>query len=221
MIPRLPAAEIAARIDHTLLDPMATAERIDRLCDEALAWSFATVCVNPVWAERCVLRLRDSSVGVCAVVGFPLGATLREVKALEARRMAEVGAREIDVVAFLGALEAGRFDEARADLEAVVHAAKPAAVKAILETGRLAADTVSRAARMAVEAGASFVKTSTGFGPGATVEDVRRLRDAVGPHFGVKAAGGIRTLDQACALLAAGATRLGTSAGPAIVAGEG
>lgn len=210
-------AEIAARIDHTRLDPLTTGDDIDRLCDEAVAWGFATVCVNPAWVARCAARLRDTSVRVCAVAGFPLGADLTEIKALEAHRVVELGASEVDVVMFLGALEEARFEVARDDLEAVVRAAAPAAVKAILESGRLGPDRVAGAAQAAVEAGAAFVKTSTGFGPGATVGEVQRLRAIVGWEIGVKASGGIRTLDQAVALIDAGASRLGTSAGVAIV----
>jgi len=211
------AAEIAARIDHTLLDPSAVAGDIDRLCDEAIHWEFAAVCVNPVWVKRCADRLHHSRVRVCAVAGFPLGAQLTEVKALEARRVVELGASEVDVVMLLSAVKAGRWDEAREDLATVVRAASPGTVKAILETGRWERGEMVAAARVAVEAGATYVKTSTGFGPGASVDHVRWLREAVGPSIGVKASGGIRTFDQASAMLAAGATRLGTSAGVAIL----
>jgi deoxyribose-phosphate aldolase len=189
---------------------------------------FGHVCVNPVWVERCVARVRSGGatrrpeswpgVGVCAVIGFPLGANLTEVKVLEARRAVAAGAREVDVMIHLGALKGGDHPVVLADLAAVVAACSPAGTKAILETTRLTADEKTAAARLALEAGAAFVKTSTGFGGGgATVEDVRRLRDLVGPDIGVKASGGIRTLDQALALRAAGASRLGTSAGVAIL----
>ncbi|HET9328344.1 MAG TPA: deoxyribose-phosphate aldolase [Candidatus Eisenbacteria bacterium] len=212
-----PAAEIAGRIDHTMLDPLAVAEDVDRLCDEGVAWGFAAVCVNPVWVARCARRLRGSAVRVCSVAGFPLGAHLTEVKALEVRRAVEQGASEVDVVMLLSALQAGNLDQAREDLEEVVRAAFPASVKAILETGRLDPGRMVEAARTAMAAGATFVKTSTGFGPGATVDGVRLLRETVGPKFGVKASGGIRTLEQALAMLTAGATRLGTSAGVMIL----
>ena len=217
--PAISRAALAARIDHTLLDPGATAEDLDRLCDEAIASSFLAVCVNPVWVARCAARLAGSAVRVCSVAGFPLGACLTELKALEARRAVESGASEVDVVLFLGALKAGRLDQVRDDLEAVVRAAAPAAVKAILETGRLSRDAKIAAARLAIEAGAAFVKTSTGFGAGATVNDVRLLREVGGPRVGVKASGGIRTLEQALALIEAGASRLGTSAGVMILRG--
>jgi deoxyribose-phosphate aldolase len=217
-------AALAGMIDHTLLDPAATAADLDRLCAEALELGFANVCVNPVWAERCVARLRSGrgtsgpGVGVCAVVGFPLGANLTEVKVLEARRMVVAGVREVDVMIHLGALKGGDYSGVLADLAAVVAASSPITAKAILETTRLTDDEKVSAARLALEAGAAFVKTSTGFaGGGATVEDVKLLRELVGPGIGVKASGGIRTLDQALALRAAGASRLGTSAGVAIL----
>jgi deoxyribose-phosphate aldolase len=218
MTPEAIAARVAASIEHTLLDPGATTIDLDRCCDEAITHGFAAVCVNPPWVERCAARLAGTAVRVCTVAGFPLGAHLTEVKALEARRAVEAGAHEVDVVIDLGALRGGDLGRVRDDLCAVVVAASPAAVKAILETGRLTDDAKRAGARTAIEAGARFVKTSTGFaGTGATVADVRLLRAAVGAEHGVKASGGIRTLDQALALLDAGASRLGTSAGLRIV----
>jgi deoxyribose-phosphate aldolase len=214
-------AALAAKIDHTLLDAGATASDVDRLCDEAVACAFAAVCVNSVWVARCAARLRGTKIGVVSVAGFPLGASLTEIKALEARRAVEAGASEVDVVVFLGGVKGRQFEEVRADLEAVVRAAAPGTIKAILETGRLTRDETALVARLAVEAGAAFVKTSTGFGSGATVDEVRWLRQIVGPEIGVKASGGIRTLEQALALIEAGATRLGTSSGVAIVRGAG
>jgi deoxyribose-phosphate aldolase len=219
-----PSAEdrpgLAARIDHTLLDPTASAAEIDRLCDEALSFGFANVCVHPVWVKRCATRLGGGSVGVCAVAGFPLGGNLPEVKALEARRAVEAGAREVDAMIHLGALKEGHVAQVHNDLAEVVAAASPAIVKAILETSRLSHDEKVTAAKIAVEAGATFVKTSTGFaGAGATVEDVRLLRAVVGPDCGVKASGGVRTAAQALALLAAGASRIGASASVQIVLG--
>jgi deoxyribose-phosphate aldolase len=214
-------ARIAASIDHTLLDPAATTAGIDRLCEEARRFGFATVCVNPVWVARCAKLLEGSGSGVCSVAGFPLGASLTEVKALEARRAVESGATEVDVMIALGSLKEGDHQRVRDDLAAVVAAAAPAGVKAILETGRLDDDEMRAAAGLALEAGARFVKTSTGFtGSGATPEAVRVLRAAVGARGGVKASGGIRSLEQALALIAAGASRLGTSAGVAIVGGR-
>ena len=210
------AGSLAARIDHTLLDAVATAADIERLCGEALEHGFAAVCVNPLWVQRCAARLSGSAVIVCSVAGFPLGASLTEIKALEARRAVEQGAREVDMVGMLGALAGGDHAVFERDVAAVVAAAAPGGVKVILETTRLSRDHKIAGARIAVVAGAAFVKTSTGFAGGATVEDVRLLRETVGPGVGVKAAGGIRTRAQALAMIAAGATRIGTSAGVAI-----
>jgi deoxyribose-phosphate aldolase len=213
---------VAARIDHTLLDPLARRADIERLCDEALAFGFAAVCVNPIWVASCAARLRGRSVRVCSVAGFPLGASLTEVRILEARRAVEQGADEVDAVIHLGVLKSGDHAAVTRDLEAIVAAAKPAAVKAILETGRLTREEMIAAARIAAAAGAAYVKTSTGFlGPGATVEQVSLLRGIVGADVGVKASGGIRSLEQALALIQAGASRLGTSAGVEIVRGAG
>jgi deoxyribose-phosphate aldolase len=212
------AGDVAARIEHTLLDPLAGPAAVARWCDEALEHGFAAVCVNPIWVRMCAERLGGGRVRVCSVAGFPLGAGLTEVRALEARRAVEHGAQEVDAVIGLGALRSGDHDGVRRDLEAIVAAARPAAVKAILETGSLSGAETVAAARIAVEAGAAFVKTSTGFGAtGATVETVALLRQVVGPDVGVKASGGIRTLGQALALIEAGACRLGTSAGVEIV----
>ena len=212
---------LAAVIDHTCLDPAADVRDIERTCDQALAHGFAAVCVAPVWIERVARRLEGSAVRPCSVVGFPTGASRTEIKIEEARRAIDEGARELDVVIALWALASGDLATVGRELESVVAAARGAAiVKAILETGRLTDDQKRAAARVAVEAGAHFVKTSTGFGPGgATVEDVRLLREVVGPAHGVKASGGIRSTDQALALLQAGASRLGTSAGPTLLDG--
>lgn len=211
---------LAARIDHTLLRPEATPGDIDRLCEEALRYGCAAVCVNPVYVARAVARLAGTPVKVATVVGFPLGASLTATKVAEATLALGQGAREIDMVLPIGLLKAGEIHAVRADLQAVVavcHAAG-ALCKVILETALLTAEEKVLAARLAVEAGADFVKTSTGFGPGgATVEDVALLRRAVGPSIGVKAAGGIRTAEQAIAMLEAGADRLGTSATVAIL----
>lgn len=208
---------LASRIDHTLLDAAAAAPEIERLCAEALELSFATVCVNPIWVPRCAARLDRSPVIVCSVVGFPLGAHLTEVKALEARRAVEQGARELDVVGLIGALVAGDVGAFELDLAAVIAAAGPAPVKAILEVGRLTREQKIAGARAAMGVGAAFVKTSTGASGGATVEDVRLLRETVGPDAGVKASGGIRSYAQARAMLEAGASRLGTSSGVMIL----
>jgi len=217
-----PSDPIARTIDHTLLGPAVTTHEIDRLCDEARRFGFAAVCVNGAHVARCAERLRDATVAVCATVGFPLGAQLSDVKAIEARQAVRQGAREIDMVMNLGAFKDGRFDVVRDDIRAVVQASGPdVVVKVILETGLLEGDEIVRAAEIARLAGAAFVKTSTGFGPrGASVEDVRLLRETVGPQMGVKASGGIRTREEAEAMLAAGANRIGTSAGVRIVMGE-
>ena len=211
-------ARVAACIDHTLLDATATRADVERLCEEARVWGFASVCVNPVWVAHCAERLAKAGPRVCAVAGFPLGASLTEIRALEVRRAVEAGAAEVDVMIQLGALKGGEYQRVRDDLVAVVGAATPAGVKAILETGRLTEEEKRVAAGLALEAGVAFVKTSTGFlGAGATPEDVRLLRSVVGARCGVKAAGGIRSFEQAMALLEAGATRLGTSAGVRII----
>lgn len=217
------ARELAAVIDHTLLAPGATVAEVERLCEEAREHGFATVCVNGAHVRRCVARLEGSRVGVCAVVGFPLGANHPLVKALEARRALEDGAREIDMVLQIGALRAGAHDAVASDIEGVVAAAGPARalVKVILETGLLTPAEVSTGCRLAESAGADFVKTSTGFGPrGATREDVELMRASVSARIGVKASGGVRTARFARELLAAGATRLGASASLAILASD-
>ncbi len=214
--------ELASRIDHTILKPEAIAVMIDRLCDEAAEYGFAAVCVNPVWVERCVARLSRTGVRVAAVAGFPLGASLPAVKAEEARRAAESGAREIDMVVRLGDLVAGDTGPVIEDIAAVVRAARACGpdrlVKVILETAALNEDQIAAGCRCAVQAGADYVKTSTGFHPagGATVRAVQLLaRHAAG--LKVKASGGIRDLASAIAMLDAGADRLGCSAGVQIV----
>ncbi len=214
------ARELAAVIDHTLLAPAATALEIERLCDEARAHGFATVCVNGVHVRRANERLRGSRVGVCAVVGFPLGASHPLVKAREAGQALADGACELDMVLQLGALRAGEHALVAQDVAGVVAEARPtrARVKVILETGLLTRTEIVRACRLSEEAGADFVKTSTGFGPrGATREDVELMRASIGSQMGVKASGGVRTARFARELLAAGATRLGTSASLALL----
>lgn len=206
---------IASLIDHTLLKPEATPEQIVQLCTEAREYGFASVCVNPVYVKLAWDLLKGSQVKVCSVVGFPLGATTPEVKAFEARQAIRDGASEIDMVIHIGALKAGDDDLAEADIAAVVdvsHAAG-ALCKVILETCYLTDDEKIRGCILAKRAGADFVKTSTGFGPrGATVEDVALMRRTVGPDMGVKAAGGIRTLEALRQMVAAGANRIGASA---------
>ncbi len=217
--------DLAKYIDHTLLKPEATAEQIDELCAEAERYGFASVCVNPTWVRRCSSNLRDSEVRVCSVIGFPLGATTPEVKALETRRALRDGAREVDMVINVGALKSGDHDLVRTDIEKVVDSAHEggALVKVILETVLLTDEEKVIASALSKAAKADFVKTSTGFGGGgATVYDVALMRETVGPEMGVKASGGVRTLEDVEDMIAAGATRIGASAGVQIVSeGEG
>jgi deoxyribose-phosphate aldolase len=215
------ARELAAYIDHTLLKPEATPEQIDTLCDEAREHRFYSVCVNSSWTARCARRLRGSSVRVCAVVGFPLGAMDSRSKAFEARHAVEEGAREIDMVINVGALKAGQLDRVEEDIRAVRRACRPSVLlKVIIETALLTEKEKVIACELAKKAGADFVKTSTGFSKaGATVEDVALMRRTVGAKMGVKAAGGVRSAEDARRMIAAGATRLGTSSGVVIVSG--
>ncbi|MCB9914555.1 MAG: deoxyribose-phosphate aldolase [Planctomycetes bacterium] len=213
---------LGAAIDHTLLKPEATAREIDTLCDEALQHRFASVCVNSTWVKRCAEILGGSGVLVCTVVGFPLGACVPEVKAYEARRAIEDGACEVDMVLNVGALKSGDDAFVRRDIAGVAEVCHRlgARLKVILETCLLSDDEKVRACRLAKEAGADFVKTSTGFSKGgATLEDVALMRRTVGPAMGVKASGGVRDTASAQAMLAAGATRIGASASVAIVGG--
>jgi deoxyribose-phosphate aldolase len=211
---------VAAAIDHTLLKADATAADIDALCAEAAEWKFATVCVNPTWVARAAGRLRGTGVGVCSVVGFPLGATTPDVKQFEARRAIFDGAVEIDMVLNVGALKSGDVRLVTDDIRAVVGACAERGVvsKVILETALLTDEEKVTACTLAKAAGADFVKTSTGFGPGgATAADVALMRRVVGAEMGVKASGGVRDLQQVKAMVAAGATRIGASAGVRIV----
>jgi deoxyribose-phosphate aldolase len=216
-------SDLARYIDHTLLKPEATAADIDRYCAEAKKYGFAAVCFNPVWVKRAAQNLRGSSVVVASVIGFPLGAQTTDIKVLEARRALRDGAREIDMVMNVGALKSGDQETVRQDIARVADACREgrAVLKVILETGLLSDEEKVIASKLARAARADFVKTSTGFGPGgATPFDVALMREAVGPAMGVKASGGVRTAEQAEALIAAGATRIGASAGIAIVGGE-
>jgi deoxyribose-phosphate aldolase len=212
--------EVAKLIDHTLLRPEATRQNIEVLCHEALDFEFANVCINPAWVTLATQLLRGSGVGVCAVVGFPLGATTADVKAYEARGAIAGGAREIDMVINIGALKSAERDGVLRDIECVTAACREgsALTKVIIEATLLTDDEKAAACTLAKAAGADFVKTSTGFGPGgATAADVRLMRQVVGPAMGIKAAGGIRDLASVKAMIAAGATRIGTSAGVRIV----
>jgi deoxyribose-phosphate aldolase len=214
------ASDLARMIDHTLLKPDATHDQIVTLCTEARANNFATVCVNPAWVPLCADLLRGSPVKVCTVVGFPLGATLPEVKAYETERTIAYGATEIDMVQNVGALKSRDYRAVSADVAAVVAAAhaRQASVKVIIEAALLSDEEKVESCAIAQAAGADYVKTSTGFGPGgATAHDVALMRQVVGPSIGVKAAGGIRSAKDAEAMIAAGATRLGASAGIKIV----
>lgn len=212
--------ELAGIIDHTLLKPDATADEITTLCQEALTYSFASVCINPAWVPLAAESLKDSKVKVCTVVGFPLGATTANVKMVEAGEAIYHGASEVDMVLNVGALKSGNLDLVQEDIQGVVKAARQgnALVKVILETGLLSDEEKVQACLLAKKAGADFVKTSTGFGHGgATVADVSLMRRTVGPEMGVKASGGIRDRATAQAMIQAGANRLGASAGVKII----
>jgi deoxyribose-phosphate aldolase len=216
--------DLAGFIDHTLLRADATAAEIDRMCSEAREYSFATVCVNPTWVKRVAENLRGTPVVACSVVGFPLGAHTPVVKAAEARQAIRDGAREIDMVINIGALKSGELDLVRKDITGVADACREAGAvcKVIIEAALLTDEEKVIASRLAKQAKAHFVKTSTGFGPGgATVYDVALIREAIGPEMGVKAAGGIRTRREAEDMIAAGATRIGASAGVGIVTESG
>jgi len=212
--------DLAQFIDHTMLNPDATAADIDRLCSEAEQYQFASVCINPTWVKRAANNLRGTGVPVCTVIGFPLGATTTEVKMTEARKALRDGAREIDMVLNIGALKSGETELVYNDIAKVVDAAHEvgAICKVILETALLGDEEKVIASALSKRARADFVKTSTGFGPGgATVYDVALMRETVGPEMGVKASGGVRTADDAEDMIAAGATRIGASAGVQIV----
>ena len=211
---------IAAMIDHTLLKPDATRRQIEELCDEAAHYRFATVCVNPTWVSTCTKRLARSGVGVCSVVGFPLGATTADVKGYETRRAIFDGATEVDTVINVGALKSGDFRSLERDIEAVTAPCRDCGVtsKVIIEAALLTDEEKVTACTVAKAAAADYVKTSTGFGPGgATAADVALMRRVVGSDMGIKAAGGIRDLDSLKAMVAAGATRVGASAGVKIL----
>jgi deoxyribose-phosphate aldolase len=208
---------LASLIDHTLLRADATRGDLEQLCQEALEHGFAAVCVNGANVPLCIDRV-GGRITVCTVVGFPLGAASSVVKAFEAQEAVREGATEIDMVVNLGLLKQGDHARVRQDIRAVVEASGPADVKVIIETGALSDEQKVAACLLSAAAGARFVKTSTGFGPGgATCEDVALMREVVGVSMGVKASAGIRTREAAEALIGAGADRLGTSAGPAIV----
>lgn len=210
------ARDWASLIDHTLLKPEASEDDIKNLCEEAAQYRFASVCVNPTWVRAAACHLRGSGVPVCTVVGFPLGATLPDVKAYESRRVMLDGAREVDMVINIGALKSGDDCAVEHDIRSVVEAAHEYGVlcKVIIEAALLTDEEKVRASLAAKRAGADFVKTSTGFSKGgATVADVALMRRTVGAEMGVKAAGGVRGLDEARQMVQAGATRIGASVG--------
>ncbi|MDI6841120.1 MAG: deoxyribose-phosphate aldolase [bacterium] len=203
-------------IDHTLLKPEAIESEIKKLCNEAIEFGFFACCINPCWVKLVVNELKGTGVKVCSVVGFPLGATT--AKEEEAAKCVDDGADELDMVINIGWLKSGLYQEVEADIEQVVDAAQGKLVKVILETGVLTREEKIRGAQITIEAGANFVKTSTGFGyGGATIEDVKLLRKVVGPNFGVKASGGIKTWKQVIEFIQAGASRIGTSSGVQII----
>lgn len=212
--------DIARMIDHTLLAPNASSEDIRRLCREAAENDFASVCIQPCYVPLAAECLKGSRAKVCTVIGFPLGVNCTEIKAAEAAKAVADGADEVDMVLNRSLVADGRWAEVQKDIEAVVAAAKGRLVKVILEATELQPDELAEAARTAVAAGADFVKTSTGFvGGGARVEDIRIMKEAVGDRAQIKASGGIHSYDEAMAMIAAGATRIGASAGLAIIAG--
>ncbi|KPV59595.1 deoxyribose-phosphate aldolase [Paenibacillus sp. A3] len=215
--------EIARLIDHTLLKADASREAVIRLAEEAKQYRFASVCVNPAQVKTAYEVLKDTpDVKVCTVIGFPLGATMPEVKAFEVREAIAAGATEVDMVINIGALKDKQDDLVEQDIRAVVEAAKGKALtKVIIETCLLTDEEKERACRLAVKAGADFVKTSTGFSTGgATAADIALMRKTVGPDIGVKASGGVRSLEDVKAMIEAGATRIGSSSGVSIVKGE-
>lgn len=211
---------VAGIIDHTLLKQQASEEQIAKICEEAKEYSFASVCVNPCYVKQCAEALKDSTVNVCTVIGFPLGATTTASKAFETKDAVANGAVEIDMVVNVGWIKSGKWDEVKADIEGVVAAADGKLVKVIIETCLLTDEEKIQVCTIAKESGADFVKTSTGFSTGgATPADVAIMRKTVGPKMGVKASGGIHNAEEAIACIEAGATRLGVSAGIAVVNG--
>ena len=213
--------KLASYIDHTLLRGGTTNKQIQQLCLEAKEYDFRSVCVNSCWTSFCSEFLGDTDIATCVVVGFPLGAMETMAKAYEARRAVELGAKEIDMVMNIGAFKSNDLNLVRDDIAAVVNAAGDAGVKVIIEACLLTDAEKTNACLIAKEVGASFVKTSTGFSEhGATVKDVRLMRKTVGMEMGVKAAGGVRTTEDAISMIEAGATRIGTSVGVSIIEGE-
>ncbi|MDE1547883.1 deoxyribose-phosphate aldolase [Jeotgalibaca caeni] len=206
-------------IDHTLLKPDAREDEIKELCEEAIAYNFMSVCVQPYWVKKVKAFLDASDVKVCTVIGFPHGANTAEVKTFEAKQAVQNGADEIDMVVNIGAVKDGDYETVQAEISSIAQAIKGNAIlKVIIETALLTDEEKAETCRIAKEAGAEFVKTSTGFANGgATLEDIRLMRETVGSEMGVKASGGVRTYADAVAFIEAGATRLGASSGKKIV----
>lgn len=212
--------ELARLIDHTDLRPTATDADVRRLCEDAVRHGFYAVCINPFFVRLASRLLLNSGVKVCTVIGFPLGMNTLDVKAFEARRAVEDGADELDFVINLGMVKSGNYAYVEEEVSKVLDLARGAVVKVIIETGYLTVEEMGRLCEIAVNVGADFVKTCTGFGPrGVSVEDVRLIKGFTGGRVGIKAAGGIRTYEQAVSLIEAGATRLGTSHGLKILEG--
>lgn len=211
----------ASYIDHTLLKPEATEEQIKKICAEAKEYGFASVCVNPTWVSLAAEELKGATSKVCTVIGFPLGASTSATKAFETKDAITRGADEIDMVINIGALKSKQYDVVENDIKAVVEAANGTLVKVIIETCLLTDDEKVKACELSVSAGADFVKTSTGFSTaGAKTEDVALMRKTVGPKIGVKASGGVRSLEDLESMVAAGATRIGASSGVKIINGQ-
>ncbi|MDN6731481.1 MAG: deoxyribose-phosphate aldolase [Atopostipes suicloacalis] len=213
--------DMAQYIDHTILNADATKDEIKKICDEATEYNFKTVCIQPYWIPFAKKELDGTEVGITTVIGFPLGANSSKVKAFEARQAIQDGATEVDMVINIGALKSEDYDSVLADIQEVVdEVAGDAVVKVIIETALLTKEEKVRASELSKKAGADFVKTSTGFSTGgATVEDIKLMRATVGPDLGVKASGGVRSYEDALAMIEAGATRIGASSGISIVEG--
>ncbi|WP_411170374.1 deoxyribose-phosphate aldolase [Clostridium sp. MB05] len=213
--------DLARMIDHTILKADATEMEVEKLCNEALEYNFASVCINPAMVEKAATMLKGSDVKVCTVIGFPLGATTTEVKAFETEDVIKKGATEVDMVINIGKLKEGNLEYIKKDIEAVVNAAKGKALtKVIIETCLLTDEEKVTACKLSKEAGADFVKTSTGFSTGgATASDIKLMRETVGPELGVKASGGVRSNADAIAMIENGATRIGASASISICEG--
>ena len=222
-VSKMTGAEMAQYIDHTLLKPEADRAALDLLCEEAISYGFKAACVNSGWVGYVAEKLKGTNIAACSVIGFPLGAMCSPAKAFEARQAVEDGAQELDMVLNIGAMKSGDLKAAEQDIRAVRReAGSPIVLKVIIETCLLNHDEKAKACEIAQNAGADFVKTSTGFSTGgATPEDINLMRKVVGPRMGVKASGGIKDFETAALMIAAGATRIGAGAGVEIVSGAG